>query len=233
MALQKIKKVQISEQVYEQLRSQIMDGAWKPGEKIPSESEMMAIFGVSRVTVRQAIQRLAGENLIETRRGEGSFVCSTDIDSFFRTSMPLLHLGAQEIREIFEFRTMFESGTARVAAEKMTPALIKKLEENYAGMLRSTDNTDAFVAHDLAFHKMLCEATGNTLANQIFQSYEPVLHQAIEGMIDVIGMDNGIKYHKLIIEALKEKDAKQVAESMVQHLQTNVDLFEHSPLSKN
>lgn len=232
MALQKIKKVQISEQVYEQLRSQIMDGTWKPGEKIPSESELMSIFGVSRVTVRQAIQKLAGENLIETRRGEGSFVCAMDIDSFFRTRTPLFHLGAQEIREIFEFRTMFESGTARVAAEKISPSQIEELEENYQKMCGSVKDPNAFVTMDLGFHKMLCEATGNTLANQIFETYEPILRQAIESMIDVIGMDNGVKYHKLIIEALKKKDANLVQDSMVRHLQTNVDLFERSHLSE-
>ena len=228
MGLQQIKKIQIGEQVYEQMRTQIINGEWKPGEKIPSENALMKIFGVSRVTVRQAIQKLAGEVLVETRRGEGSFVCAAGIDNFFKTSAPLFHLGTQETREIFEFRIMFEGGTVGIAAKKISDDQIRELEENYEELKDSIGNKQRFVTLDLEFHNLLCKATGNTLANQIFQSYEPILHPAIENMVEVIGMDNGLKYHKLIIQALRKKDAKLAQELMIKHLETNMEIFEES-----
>ena len=68
MNLKAVKKVNIGDQVYNQMKDQIMSGVWVPGEKIPSENQLMEVFGVSRGTVRQAIQKLSAVGLLETRR---------------------------------------------------------------------------------------------------------------------------------------------------------------------
>ena len=73
MAIKKVVKSSVSQQVFDQLREQILSGSWKPGQKLPSENELAAQFGVSRVTVRNALQKLSGLGLLETRFGEGSF----------------------------------------------------------------------------------------------------------------------------------------------------------------
>ena len=69
-----IKRVSVGEQVFTQLKELLVQGEWKPGEKLPSENELAAQFGVSRITVRQALQKLGALGLVETRLGEGSFV---------------------------------------------------------------------------------------------------------------------------------------------------------------
>ena len=74
MNLKAVKKVNIGDQVYNQMKDQIMSGVWVPGEKIPSENQLMEVFGVSRGTVRQAIQKLSAVGLLETRRG-GRIIC--------------------------------------------------------------------------------------------------------------------------------------------------------------
>nr|WP_278850753.1 winged helix-turn-helix domain-containing protein [Enterocloster clostridioformis] len=66
MNLKAVKKVNIGDQVYNQMKDQIMSGVWVPGEKIPSENQLMEVFGVSRGTVRQAIQKLSAVGLLET-----------------------------------------------------------------------------------------------------------------------------------------------------------------------
>ena len=60
MSIKKVVKSSVSQQVFDQLREQILSGGWKPGDKLPSENELAAQFGVSRVTVRNALQRLSG-----------------------------------------------------------------------------------------------------------------------------------------------------------------------------
>ncbi len=72
--LQKIKVESLRSQVYMQLKNQLMAGVWKVGEKLPSENELCASLGVSRVTVRAAIQQLEILGLVETRHGDGNFV---------------------------------------------------------------------------------------------------------------------------------------------------------------
>ena len=88
MALSEVKKTNIGEQVYHQMKNQILNGDWKPGDKIPSENQLMALFGVSRGTVRQAVQKLGGEGLIFTRHGEGSFVQTTGSVSYTHLTLP-------------------------------------------------------------------------------------------------------------------------------------------------
>ena len=64
MAIQKISRDSISDQVFVQMKEQILEGEWKPGEKIPSENELARQFGVSRVTVRNALQKLSALELL-------------------------------------------------------------------------------------------------------------------------------------------------------------------------
>ena len=158
MGIVEIKKTNVGEQVYQQMKNQILAGEWRPGEKIPSVHMLMNMFSVSRGTVRQAVQKLAGENLIETRRGEGSFVRVNRLADYFRPAF-LFSVDNHEMEEIYAFRSMFESATAEAAARKATPAQIRRLERNYTRMCQETDHYEQYVHTDLEFHMMICECT--------------------------------------------------------------------------
>lgn len=118
--LRAIKKVNIGDQVYDQMKAQIVSGAWPANEKIPSENQLMEIFGVSRTTVRQAIQKLVAIGYLETRRGEGSYVKSMELENYFRGMIPASCLKKEDLKEIFIFRTLFECGVAEMAAQYAT-----------------------------------------------------------------------------------------------------------------
>ena len=154
MGIVEIKKTNVGEQVYQQMKNQILAGEWRPGEKIPSEHMLMNMFSVSRGTVRQAVQKLAGENLIETRRGEGSFVRVNRLADYFRPAF-LFSVDNHEMEEIYAFRSMFESATAEAAARKATPAQIRRLERNYTRMCQETDHYEQYVHTDLEFHMII------------------------------------------------------------------------------
>ena len=73
MQITPIQKVNVVEEIFDQLQSMLIEGTWKPGDKIPSENELSETFGVSRMTIRQALQKMKALGLIETRSGSGSF----------------------------------------------------------------------------------------------------------------------------------------------------------------
>lgn len=225
MALSEIKKTNIGEQVYHQMKNQILNGDWKPGDKIPSENQLMALFGVSRGTVRQAVQKLGGEGLISTRHGEGSFVQATGLDSYFQTSIPLFSIGEEEMEKIFEFRGMFESGVAEQAALKATDEQIHRLEKNHWRMKKYVGALTQFVHTDLDFHMLVSECTQNTLAVQIYNSYEGLLGPSILNMTQVIGVGNGVKYHGLILDAIRRHDPQQARAAMQEHMEDNMNRF--------
>ena len=73
-------KVPFYYQLYETLRQQIVKGVWRPGELIPSEADLLSQYGLSRATVRQALDMLTVDGLIERHRGRGTFVSSPRIE---------------------------------------------------------------------------------------------------------------------------------------------------------
>lgn len=224
MGIVEIKKINVGEQVYQQMKNQILAGEWMPGEKIPSEHMLMSMFSVSRGTVRQAVQKLAGENLIETRRGEGSFVRVNRLVDYFRPAF-LFSVDAHEMEEIYAFRSMFESATAEVAARKATEEQVRRLEKNYQRMLRETDNYEQYVHTDLEFHMLVCACTQNTLAAQIYNSYENLIAPSILHTTQTIGVGNGLKYHSLLLEAIRNRDPQKAQAVMREHMENNLQQF--------
>ena len=103
MGLSPVKRESISEQVYEQIKQMIIDREWELGEKLPSETELGNILGVSRVTVRQALQKLAVLGLVETRLGEGTFVCEANMAARMKASLvPDIYLTPHSTEEVLD-----------------------------------------------------------------------------------------------------------------------------------
>ena len=125
MGIKPIKKVNVGEQVFEQLKRMLIEGEWEPGSKIPSENELADLFNVSRITVRQALQKLNALGLIETKLGEGSFVKSVDIGESMNALIPVMYLGEHSASQVFEFRQIIETECARLACERATEEDIK------------------------------------------------------------------------------------------------------------
>ena len=92
MDLKPVRRVRLSAQIEEQLKQQLLEGRWKAGERLPSEHELSRIFQVSRVSIRQALQALSAQGLIETRSGDGSFVKQPDIRDLMQGSIPDIYL---------------------------------------------------------------------------------------------------------------------------------------------
>lgn len=227
MSLKAVKKVSIGDQVYDQMKEQIMSGSWTFGEKIPSENQLMDIFGVSRGTVRQAIQRLTAVGLMETRRGEGSFVKQLGLSNYFQGAVPAAFLSEEEMKEVFDFRLLFECGVAEMAAENATDDQIHKLEKNYQKMLQNLGNFEKYVEIDFDFHCLLGECTYNTLVRQMYKTIADTLIMSIERATEIVGYEHGRKYHGQILEAIRSHDPVAAREAMRNHVK------DHPALSLN
>ena len=218
MNLKAVKKVNIGDQVYNQMKDQIMSGVWVPGEKIPSENQLMEVFGVSRGTVRQAIQKLSAVGLLETRRGEGSYVGQLGLANYFQSAVPAAFLNEDELKEVFEFRMLFECGVAEMAAENATDVQIRKLEKNYKKMLQNLGNLEKYIEIDFEFHCLLGECTHNTLVCQMYKTIEDALAMSIREGTEMIGFEHGRKDHGLILNAVQNHDSQAAREAMRHHI---------------
>lgn len=111
-----IKKVNLVDEVYKKLKEKIVSGDWEAGQKIPSENELSEKYGVSRNTIRNAIQKLKGLNLIETRQGQGTFLKKDLNSSIISNIIPGMIFNDNEILDVLEFRSVIEKENARLAA---------------------------------------------------------------------------------------------------------------------
>jgi GntR family transcriptional repressor for pyruvate dehydrogenase complex len=222
---QKIKMESLRSQVYLQLKSQLMQGVWKTGEKLPSESELCASLGVSRVTVRAAIQQLEILGLIETRHGEGNFVKEFSSASAMNVLHPLIQLhDNRDIITVLEYRKIIEKGAIGIIASKITAADLEKLEELYqlTVSLSTTNEPRKQAEADHLFHYQLALITNNPIIINVCEIINDILSGAMVEIVELLGTEMALRYHRQLIDALKTGD-KVLCESMMEaHIEETI-----------
>lgn len=141
------------------LTADITSGKLPPGSKLPTEQEMIAAMGVSRTVIREAVAALRADRLVVTRQGVGAFVAEQVRRPFrldFDERSPL-----REVLNVMELRTGVETEAAGLAAERASPAQIKKIADKYSAIQSAIERGETAVEQDFAFHCAIAEATGN------------------------------------------------------------------------
>lgn len=216
--LTRIKKVNVRDQVFRQLRDQIIRGIWEAGARIPSESDLCKILGVSRVTLREAMQMLASLGLVETQQGGGTYVRSYSSEILLTPLIPMIALERIDILHVLEYRKIVERGTVALAVERAGQPEIGELEEAYAAMQDSRNDIEAFARADLEFHLALAKASGNPILIKINAVIWDILSASMGEIVSALGTKDGLYYHGAILQAIKERDAAKAGELMEEHI---------------
>ena len=226
MEIKPIRKTKLNDIVFDQMKRLIIDGSWKQGERIPSENSLAEQFGVSRVTIRQALERLNAIGLTETRAGLGRYVCVYDAGQIMQNLTPAMFLNTASMQEINDFREMLESWSAGKAAENATDEEIQALEQNYIAMQESAEQNDhhRFAMLDLEFHTRIGQITGNSLITQTYSILYEILQNTFLQIIDRMGFV-GLDYHRPLIDAIKEHNSRLAAEIAREHVHNNRQYF--------
>lgn len=232
MGLTAGKKETIGEQVLAQMREQILTGVWKEGEKIPSENRLCEMFSVSRVTVRQAIQRLSALGLLETKPGGGSCVRSRNLDSFMRGAVPASSLKDEDLLDFLYFRIYFEAMAAFWAATVISEEQIDALERTIQNMVESRTERERFAACDLEFHMLLARSTGNQAVIFLEKQMQEVMSEQMSEVMGEHGIEYGIDGHRKIIEALRRRDARGAHQKMFVHVDRGMRRYEEYILER-
>lgn len=162
----------VSDAVVRDLEQRILEGSLKAGDQLPPERELAAELGVSRTSVREAIQKLVSRGMLYARQGEGTFVTDR-LDAGFSDPWEEMLRGHPSVREdLLEFRHLLEAKAAECAARRATEAdrerilgCLVQLEETFLG-----DDLDVQVDKDLAFHQAIAEASHNAIIGHLTAS---------------------------------------------------------------
>jgi GntR family transcriptional regulator, transcriptional repressor for pyruvate dehydrogenase complex len=150
----------LTHEIVERLATEIAAGKLKPGERLPTEQEMMAALGVSRTVIREAVSALRAEGLVVTRQGVGAFVASEVSQRPFRIDAGgLASIG--EVLNIMELRMGLEIEAAGLAAARGSAAQKKRIGAALHAIDAAMDEGNSAIDQDFAFHRAIAEATGN------------------------------------------------------------------------
>lgn len=223
MAITVIKQKRISDEIFEQMKKHIITGEWPPGEKIPSELELAELFGVSRVSVREAIHRLVGMGVLSIRRGEGTFVAEVLPDEYMNTLLPVLMIEGASLSEMLEFRYIIEVESARLASQRATEQDINRMKEVIYKMEERKGDISTFAEADVSFHTSVAMASHNGVIIKVIAIIHDMLKNTMEEIIHITGYEGGLYYHRRILEAIRNKDEAAAVELMREHILTTID----------
>ena len=198
--VKKLVKTNLSDQTFDCIQEEILKGTWKPGEKLPSETELAASLGVSRMTLRSAIQRCCAIGLTETRVGEGTFVRDFNLRSYF-SELYRLNLLGKSPNEINDLRNIIQIGAVRLALEKtISDADIQALEELNRQMEEAAGQNDmeAFHTADAQFHLTICTLCKNELMYLIYDAVEAVIDEQARQNVRRSFEENASSYERVL-----------------------------------
>ncbi len=213
------KRAPTHDYIVEKIRSR----EWAPGDKIPSETELGRLLETSRLSAREALNKLIALGLLIRKHGSGSFVAEMNVGSVIDFVIPLILMEKEDLLSVLEYRLYFETGNIELFMRNPSLETIKELEEHYEKMIQNPYESETFSLEDFYFHRTIARATGNAFIARISELLTNVLinHQA--HLNKSIGSNVGLDYHKRILDAIKAGDKELAVLMMRRHIEATID----------
>ena len=211
----------IAKVLFERFKELILSGELPPNSILPNENILSNMLGIGRSTLREAYTALAVLGFIK-RSKAGTYVNS--IDSIVNIAPFSLTVENSEINDLLEFRVMLECEAASYAAKRANEDDILKIETCYKNMIDNKDNIDIFVDYDTEFHFLLCGASHNNLIINTMMASRHSFEKVVRGALiksmtkNPRAIDVTIEFHGKILSALKEKNYRDAASAMKEHI---------------
>jgi GntR family transcriptional repressor for pyruvate dehydrogenase complex len=169
MLQNKLQVPRISDAVAASLERRILEGSLKPGDRLPPERELAVELGVSRPSLREAIQKLASKGMVQSRQGGGTYVTDRLESSFFDPWQEMMGAHPNLREDMLEFRRMLEGQAAEWAAERATDADMTRIDQTFLALNEAfvSDDLDNRSKADIAFHQAVGEASHNALLGHL------------------------------------------------------------------
>ncbi len=211
-----------TERVVARVRALIDRGELRAGDRLPAERRLAEMLGVSRPSVRAGLKTLAAMGVVQARHGSGTFIASGPpvLASEPLSFLAALHGFTRE--QMFEARRVLEVAVAALAAERTRtePEWLVAISDETTGMFASMDNPDAFLDHDIRFHRAVAAAADNpilaALVDMVSTIFKEVRQPTIGGARD---LKQAADEHRAIYQSIRAHDAEQARRAMAAHLE--------------
>jgi DNA-binding FadR family transcriptional regulator len=216
-----INRTQRSEEVRLQIERAIRSGQFAPGERLPSERELVETFGVSRVSVREAIRALEALGFVKVYQGRGAFV--TDRRSGFGEPLARwLELHRDEVLELLNVRGALDelaSAGAAASGTKKKLAAIEAAQTAFAEAVATHAETAEVVAADVGFHLAVAEASGNRLLYDLLSDLHVYLAESRHAVLAPPNRPaQSASDHAAIVDAIRARDVEAARAATARHI---------------
>lgn len=218
-----IVKSNITQQVVQFIKDNIDNENWKIGEKIPSENKLSESLGVSRASIRMAIQQFIAIGVLESVHGKGTFVKSNSLNMFGKGINGDEDYDIEDLNKALEFRLLVEAGGCFLATERASKENLERLQFYLEQMKENVGNSAEFVKYDMLFHEEISKASGNPLLERSLKEVFKQKNQNHRQLNEIFGYKDGIYYHTVILDAMKSKNPKKAKLLMKEHLEKAIN----------
>lgn len=223
---ERLKKHSRTEQIVDEIRTAIVDGKFKTGDKLPPERELATMFGVSRTSIREAVKILATYGQIKSVQGGGLYVADQFTENVFDFLGHGSYITVDNYRPLYQARVVMETGSIMAALGNITEEDILRLE----GYVRKTEaETDIVQLQrlDADFHISLIQASRNPILTSLYRMIHKIMANGILQGVSVYPTAKKmvIGDHKKIITALRSRSKTRCYNAIAGHLNASMLLF--------
>ena len=214
-----IKHTKISEDIANQIKRLIIDGKLKPGDQLPPERELIKQLGVSRPSLREALNALAAMGFLDVRQAKRTFVKSVSSKLIEDPLSLLIKADDQKIFDLIEVRKAIETWAAYHAAQKASREDIKQLDTIIREMKRAFAEGRSWEKQDADFHLAIAHATHNTIHMHIMSGIYDLLRESMTKIfIDREKVKKLMNHHQQIFNAIKSRSPEKARQRTLEHL---------------
>lgn len=222
-------KKKTSQIIAEKIEEFFLNGDLQPGSKLPSERELASRFGVSRSSVREALQQLELTGAIVIRQGGGSYINTNEVQKVSRLlSDSIVEAESHLIQDMLELRRALEIEAVSLASLRAVPADLAKIKQALDDMKNSLYDAEKGIKADLHFHQRIVEASHNPLLIALVQSLAEKMEDSIRAtrthrFMDVDRYEDTYVEHVELLEAISIRNSILAKERMEKHINRILD----------
>lgn len=207
----------LPEQAADSIVNIIVNGEFSKGDQLPNEFQLAQQLNVGRGTVREAMKILVSRNVVEIRRGTGTFVA--DKPGVVEDPLGLTFINDKDklAYDLCELRLILEPAIAAMAAERATDSDIRKIEEACEAVEKKITEGEVYIMEDVAFHECIAKSSKNVVVPNVI----PVIQSSVELFIlytDAKLTAQTIHTHHEVMQAIKDRNPEKARQAMVEHL---------------
>ena len=208
----------INDRIQEAIKQYILDNRLQGGDKLPSENNLSKQLGVSRNSVREAVQSLASLGIIEVRRGSGLYVNGFTLKPLIDNLSYNFLSNLRELEDLLQVREVLESGMVEFALPHLNADRLRLLDSIVSEMVALVERGEPLVEADRRFHLELFRPVGNSILLQLQEIFWKTLGNALN-YADIADMNplRTAQLHGAVVDAARSGDAEMVRRALNRH----------------